>query len=138
MSVTEEFVLDFRLDEVKPILGRENDMHVTAVDKNEKYVRYAHLNENMSIFITDPSKQEFYSSMEEAGKSFDFIIDTGSYPEDTLKTYENLYPLLVTGGYYFMVVENVEMFDTLTNLHGQHISKSFEIRCNGKLLIIKK
>ena len=108
------------------------------VDKNEKYLRYVHLSENLHIFITDPSKQEFHSSMDEIGKRFDFIIDTGNYPEDTLKTYENLYPLLVTGGYYFMVVENVEMFDTLTNLHGQHISKSFEIRCNGKLLIIKK
>ena len=119
------------------------DMKVVGLDIDETCMRYMQPIENVEIYIGDAKDGEFIKKMtEEAGDKYDFIIDDGSHNfEDILGAFDQLFPLLVKGGYYF--IEDLhaphsggyqKVLDSITSPELGEVT----ILCEGKLIVIKK
>lgn len=119
------------------------DMKVVGLDIDESCMRYLQPTENVEVYIGNAANKDFVDKViDEAGKEYDFIIDDGSHNfEDILGTFEQLYPLLVKGGYYF--IEDLHATPSggyqkvLDNILSPDLSEA-TVLCEGKLLVIKK
>lgn len=120
------------------------DMSIHGIDIDPGVVRYYKTTDTFPIYIGDAVDPKFVSEVIEITKSPDFIIDDGSHKyEDILATFKLLYPELKSGGYYFIEdlhAPQAQIFQLLVDL-GPYFTEfdlPFELKCNQKLLIIRK
>ncbi len=84
------------------------DSNIYGVDSDPACAQHEDLLSNIVVTVCDATVKLDMHGVDDNCGPFDIIIDDGSHrPEDYIATYETMWPLLLSGGYYCIEDLNV-------------------------------